>query len=305
MYDSNVDELLNPALYIVSARDQCYPRYIIEYKVMKSTLYLPNTNANSSRSTVTPVSSLFTATTISARTSASATSGKQTCCDIYSSSQHTNYYSQHLDILSQSSNTTISLPSTRISQSGSFRTKHSLNSNQLPGLNRHHHVIQGPQKKDFQHQNFTTKVPHPPDPRQRQHFMEAPQKADLQHHYVPVQVPQVAELQHQHRFIQVPQVVDHQHQHHEMEVSQISGFQHQHCSIEGRQIASIQHQNHGMQTPQMSNLKFQRYVIQAPQIVNPQHQHFPLQVPQIADRQHQHLHMQDPKVVILQQFKKI
>ena len=38
MYDSNVDELLNPALYIVSARDQCYPRYIIEYKVMKSTL---------------------------------------------------------------------------------------------------------------------------------------------------------------------------------------------------------------------------------------------------------------------------
>ena len=120
MYGSNVDELLKPTLYFVFERDQCYPRYLTEYKVRQSTLYSPNANANLSRSTVRLVSNLFTTTTISTRTSASALSGKQSYCNIYSPSQDTNYSNQHHHIFSQSSNTTVSLPSIRISQSASL-----------------------------------------------------------------------------------------------------------------------------------------------------------------------------------------
>ena len=290
MCNSNVDELLNLGLYIVFERDHCYPRYLIEYKVGRSTMNSPNANAISSRSTATFLSNLFTTTTISTRTSASALRGKQSYCDIYSPSQHTNYSNQLRHILSQSSNTTVSLPTTKIAQSASFRTTHPSSSNLLPSLIQHHHVIQAPQKTGFQCQYFSTKVPHPPEPRQQQHFMQAPQVADLRDHYVPIQVRQTAELQHQH---------------HQAQVSQISGFQHQYCSIEGCQIAGIQHQNHGMQAPQLSNLQLQHQGMPAPQIVNPQHRHFSLQVPQIADTQHQHLHAQDPQIVIPQQFKKI
>ena len=57
LYDSCVDNLSNPSMYIVFERDQCYPKYLIKYKLTKSLSHSSDGNANPSRPVPTSVES--------------------------------------------------------------------------------------------------------------------------------------------------------------------------------------------------------------------------------------------------------
>ena len=47
LYDSFIDNVSNPTMYIVFERDQYYPKYLIEYEMWEST---PNVSTRSSSS---------------------------------------------------------------------------------------------------------------------------------------------------------------------------------------------------------------------------------------------------------------
>ena len=88
LYDSCVDNASNPTMYIVFERDQCYPKYLIEYEMWESA---PN---------------------VSARSSGSALKGRQTYLhnsDNYLPPKDTNCNSQYPNIASASKHTNMIL----------------------------------------------------------------------------------------------------------------------------------------------------------------------------------------------------
>ena len=54
LYDSCVNDESNPSIYIVFERDQCYPKYLIKYRLRKAFSYISDQNANSSASGCLP-----------------------------------------------------------------------------------------------------------------------------------------------------------------------------------------------------------------------------------------------------------